>query len=256
MSDSVLRRVRPARYKTISLHHLDVDSGLSWKAVGLLTYLVTRPDGWKFNHRDLVSRHQDGKAAVTSGLRELRDAAYIKTKPRPSGGWEWFVSDEPLSIEDWDELLSGNPKVENRTYGPVSRKSVCGKSTPITVRSPYQEELVPISSNGAPESDNKRAEKEDFERLWMLARRGPKKKALDQYGKAVPKKVSAEAMYAARKIHVDRASHLRWVKNLDLWIRDERWHEEVPESEEMSAPPEPGTDAWAAAEHDRIMGDG
>ncbi len=256
VSDSVLRRVRPSRYKTISLHHVETDTGLSWKAVGLLTYLVTRPDGWKFNRRDLVQRHQDGMAAVSSGLRELRDARYIRTKPRPTGGWEWYVSDEPLSVEDWDELLHGKPKVENRTYGPESRKSVDGKSPLITVRSPYQTEVLTTSSNGDAGNAAKRAQKEGFERLWVLARRGSKKKALQQYVKAVPKKVSADSMYAARKTHVERASHLRYVKHLDLWIRDERWDEEVPESEEMSTPPEAGTDAWAAAEHDRIMGDG
>lgn len=108
MTDSVLRRVSLDRWKTIPLDFVDQDETLSWKAVGILTYMLTRPDGWAFYRADLVNRHTDGRDAVKSGLMELRSQGYLRTKPFPSGGWQWFVSDRPRSEEEWEAIMEGD----------------------------------------------------------------------------------------------------------------------------------------------------
>lgn len=68
----------------------------------------------------------------------------------------------------------------------------------------------------------------DFEELWALARKGSKPAAFRHYKKAVPSKVSHDAVVAARGAHVKRASKPEYIKSLDLWIRDERWEEHKP----------------------------
>lgn len=261
MSDSVLRRARPERFKTIGLKHVEDDDRLSWKAVGLLTYMLTRPDDWAFRRSDITNRHTDGLAAVKSGLKELRAAGYLRTRPLPTGGWEWTVSDVPMSDDDWSRHFE-KPKVENRPDGdpkvenPSDGNPAGGKSTPITDRSPYQEEGLDISSdqtelipsvangNGKPKAD-----RDEFEKLWALARRGAKGKAWDQYRKAIAAGASAEAIHDARARYVAAASDLRFVAALERWLRDERWEEEVPE-------PEPEEKSFADLELERLEREG
>ena len=55
------------------------DKALSFKAVGIHTYLMTKPDNWTIREADLAARHNEGTTAVRSGLKELKNAGYIET---------------------------------------------------------------------------------------------------------------------------------------------------------------------------------
>jgi hypothetical protein len=67
-------------YLMISRETLE-DTQLSFKARGLLFYMLGRPNGWEFNVAHLMKQSdQDGRDAIRSGLRELRKAGYIKTE--------------------------------------------------------------------------------------------------------------------------------------------------------------------------------
>ena len=75
---------------------------LSFKAKGILAYLLSRPDGWEVNVPDLVNHSTDGPAAVRSGLRELREAKHIIYNPKREGGfikkWVIEVYESPLKV--------------------------------------------------------------------------------------------------------------------------------------------------------------
>ena len=101
--------------------------GLSWKAKGLLGYLLSRPDNWKIIVADLVKQSTDGRDSVYSGLKELVQAGYIirERKRIDKGRYaaiEYIVLEEPHEIND------------STTYGfsvsglSVSGKAVSGKS--------------------------------------------------------------------------------------------------------------------------------
>jgi hypothetical protein len=53
------------------------DTSLSWRAKGMLAYLISRPDNWKVCVHHLVGVSEDGRDANYSILRELRDAGYV-----------------------------------------------------------------------------------------------------------------------------------------------------------------------------------
>ncbi len=53
------------------------DERLSWKATGLLAYLLSLPEDWRVHIEDLSRRKTDGHSATSSGFRELRMAGYI-----------------------------------------------------------------------------------------------------------------------------------------------------------------------------------
>lgn len=101
MPESIVLRIKRNRnYKTISLVGVH-DPRLSWKATGLLTYLISRPDGWTLNLSDLRNRKVDGRDAVRSGLAELEAVGYLRIERirEDDGrftGWLWTVSEAPM----------------------------------------------------------------------------------------------------------------------------------------------------------------
>jgi hypothetical protein len=69
------------------------DPLLSYKAKGILAYLLSRPDGWEVNVPDLVNHSTDGPASVRTGLKELRAAGHIHYNTQREGGYirKWVV---------------------------------------------------------------------------------------------------------------------------------------------------------------------
>ena len=62
-------------YVMINKTPLD-DPRLSFKAKGILAYLLSKPDHWQVRVSDLANHAKDGRDAIRSGLRELREAGY------------------------------------------------------------------------------------------------------------------------------------------------------------------------------------
>jgi hypothetical protein len=76
------------RYRFTDVDNVTVeDERLSFKALGLLTYILSKPDHW-ITHRDqLANSHADGEHAVASALRELEHHGYIERhRERGEGG--------------------------------------------------------------------------------------------------------------------------------------------------------------------------
>ena len=89
------------------------DARLSYKGLGLLAYLLSMPDDWRPNYRQLAATHADGSSSVLAGLRELEELGYYKREKvrhtDGSFGWRTTVSETPCL----NEPCSGNPITEN-----------------------------------------------------------------------------------------------------------------------------------------------
>lgn len=80
------------------------DSSLSFKALGIHTYLMSKPDHWTVQEADLAARHAEGTAAVRSGLKELKERGYLESVPvRDAAGrvtrWETHVYECAIAPE-------------------------------------------------------------------------------------------------------------------------------------------------------------
>lgn len=53
------------------------DGRLSWKARGMLAYLLSKPDDWTVVQAELETAGPEGRAAVRAGLAELERAGYL-----------------------------------------------------------------------------------------------------------------------------------------------------------------------------------
>lgn len=54
------------------------DSFLSYKAKGILSYVLSKPDGWQVNITDLANHAADGPKAIRSGIKELIKYKYCQ----------------------------------------------------------------------------------------------------------------------------------------------------------------------------------
>ena len=78
MSNTVIRKPkgREKPYFTAMKAYLS-DNRMSWKAKGLHTYFLSKPDDWVIRVSDLIKRSKDGRDAVYAGLKELRVCGYL-----------------------------------------------------------------------------------------------------------------------------------------------------------------------------------
>lgn len=117
--DEVIRvRKRPNNFVMIDKTFLE-DERLSFKAKGILAYLLSKPDNWKVIVGNLVKYSKDGKSAVYAGLKELKECGYyVKTPIRSEDGrrisrWESTVYEMPDSLlSDFQEI--DNEEIENQ----------------------------------------------------------------------------------------------------------------------------------------------
>ncbi|MGR5869545.1 hypothetical protein ACT7C5_28950 [Bacillus pacificus] len=57
------------------------DEKLSWRAKGLLAYMLSLPDDWTFHATELSQHAKDGKEITTKTIQELKKAGYLKRYP-------------------------------------------------------------------------------------------------------------------------------------------------------------------------------
>lgn len=99
------------------------DKRLSFKATGLLCYLLSLPGDWKVSQNHLATVKTDGRDSVIAGFKELQACGYIeKQYDRAPGGqikttiWHVYEvpkSDLPISAEPESVLpISVNPTLQ------------------------------------------------------------------------------------------------------------------------------------------------
>lgn len=96
---SVIRIHKNANYTVMSNHHFK-ERGMSLKAKGLLSLMLSLPDDWNYSISGLVKLSKDGKDSVMSALAELEEFGYLirhrKTNNKGQfSGVEYNIYEEP-----------------------------------------------------------------------------------------------------------------------------------------------------------------
>lgn len=90
---------------------------LSWKAKGLLAYLLSKPDDWQIYMEALKDESKDGKDGTRTALNELIGLGYItRDQKRQRGlftGMEYIVHETPNLQPEVVEPHTGKPHTEN-----------------------------------------------------------------------------------------------------------------------------------------------
>ena len=107
------------------------DNRLSWKARGLLIYLLSKPDDWEVRVQQLIDSSPDGKAVVQAIFRELKKYGYASLAPLTKAGTtklsgnRWLISDAPVT-DNTENTVS------HQTGKPSDGKTVGRKTASIT----------------------------------------------------------------------------------------------------------------------------
>ena len=99
LNEVIRVRRRPCGFVTMDKGFIE-NPALTWKAKGILAYLLSKPDNWKVIVGDVIKHAANGKDAVYSGLAELgRHGYYVKVPVRAKNGafirWESTVYELP-----------------------------------------------------------------------------------------------------------------------------------------------------------------
>ena len=93
----IMRTEKNKNYTVMGNYHLR-DKELSLKAKGLLSIMLSLPDGWNFSTQGLTKLSSDGETAIRSTLKELEQKGYLKrNKVRINGkivDWEYVVYEQ------------------------------------------------------------------------------------------------------------------------------------------------------------------
>lgn len=77
------------------------DNNLTFKAKGILLYLLSRPDDWRIYESEILKHTRDGKDSLKSGIKELEEVGYVaRTRKRNDkghlNGYEYLVYEHPI----------------------------------------------------------------------------------------------------------------------------------------------------------------
>lgn len=112
---AVIRVSKTKGFSVMSNYHLR-DKNLSLKAKGLLSMMLSLPDGWHYTIRGLASICKEGVESISSGIRELERCGYVRRhQPNIDGKFqeiEYVIYEMPQK--------EAAPISENKTPGKGS----------------------------------------------------------------------------------------------------------------------------------------
>lgn len=103
------------------------DDRLSWKAKGLLCYLLSLPDDWDIYVSELINHASDGRDSTAAGLRELIKYGYaVREQDRDEEGkirgYIYQIFEIPIEVEEetkeMPEKKSKAKDIENTDFEP------------------------------------------------------------------------------------------------------------------------------------------
>lgn len=206
------------------------DGSLSFRATGLLVYLLSLPEDWKINYEHIASVKTEGRDAVITAFDELRKAGYItKEIGRDEGGkitgtiWHVFeTANRPTEKPFTAEPFTGNPLL--RSKEEKERKNDVPAS-PETDESMLDE--------GARKKDYQIRFDTAHEIYKAYPKKVGKKDAIDSIIKAL-KTIPTDQL--TERVHAYAAAIAKWPKekrsyvpNPSTWFNQGRW-EDDPET--------------------------
>jgi hypothetical protein len=126
----IVRAPREDRF-TILNRSIISDPRLSFRALGLLTFILDKPDDWRIEAEGLASGEgREGRDAVRAALKELRSFGYLRTTKTQDDRGRWVT--ETFVYDVAQELTEdGNPGLGEPAPGePAVGEPAVGNSGP------------------------------------------------------------------------------------------------------------------------------
>lgn len=111
-------RVQHKRQYTVIANASLRDERLSFRATGILAYVLSLPDGTEISGTRLAAVKSEGRDAVFTALKELEEARYLKRDKRQDETGRWYT------VCTISELPPGNPQPITGFQESVNQESV------------------------------------------------------------------------------------------------------------------------------------
>ncbi|MGH0945153.1 hypothetical protein ACQVTS_29200 [Bacillus mycoides] len=199
------------------------DERLTWKAKGILAYILSLPDDWVFYMEEVAKHSKDGIASLKAGMKELKECGYVKRFP---------IKGEDGKIHKWETIIYEVPQVEK----------------PLVENRPLLSTNIPNTNNTnslqkkSPRKNVSDSYSEDFENLWKSYPKKIDKKLGYKSFNAAIKKHSFEVIMSGVKGYADHITRNRtetkFVKHASTFFNNECYLEYV-EQPKSSVPNKP-----------------
>nr|WP_088325739.1 DnaD domain protein [Bacillus cereus] len=84
------------------------DENLSWRAKGLLAYMLSLPDDWTFHATELSQHAKDSEKTTTSIIKELKKAGYLRRYP--------IQNQDTGKISHWETIVYELPTIDIKNH--------------------------------------------------------------------------------------------------------------------------------------------
>lgn len=243
---TTIRVAQRARFTTIDRETLN-DERLSFRARGILAWLLDKPDDWRCNADEIAAQTTEGRDAVRTALRELMALDYIRRTREQDAGGQWHtvtvVFERPVTDD-------GFPVVGFPDVG----EPVVGEPGPLLKTE--NEDCERSKNPPTPQGGEPVACPPGFATFWASY---PKKQALPaarRAFKAAVKKASAIGIIEG----LDRwlpywqaRNEPQFVPMASTWLNQERWNDQ-PDPLPCSQAPRLSKGAQAAVAYRERMG--
>ena len=99
---AVFKIEKAKNYTVMSNYHLQ-DRNLSYKAKGLLSFMLSLPEDWDYSMKGLVAVSKENIKAIRTILNELKEHGYVEiNQTRAENGYykyEYIIREIPISME-------------------------------------------------------------------------------------------------------------------------------------------------------------
>lgn len=226
----IKRGKRPTRFTVLPNAILE-DARIDWRDLGLLAYLLSKPDDWHVMPQQLANCRKAGKDAIYASLKRLRDAGYVSRTPNPNGGWDWIVYEGVSDKPHTDNPDSATPNRDN----PNTEIPNTEKPTLLNTETTPNTDGVPnTNTDGSPLPSCEFAEKpngssdESFSYFWSIYPvRRDKKKAREIWKR---RKLDTIADTICNDVRVRQQKDAQWkagyVPHPTTYLRNDRWEDE------------------------------
>ena len=96
----ILRKNKISQY-TIIDNKIINDPNLPTRAKGMLLYMMSKPDDWKFNYKSFTHDLHEGEDYIRAMIKELKEAGYLSLERSydSNGRYEWIytINEEPIN---------------------------------------------------------------------------------------------------------------------------------------------------------------
>ena len=212
---AVFRVERTQNYTVMSNHHLR-DKGLSLKAKGLLSQMLSLPEDWDYTLAGLAKINAEGRDAIRAAVQELERAGYIRrSRVRDDKGClrgtEYVIYERPQQPDGdvpespaAEPFFSSQPALEEPVEGaPALENPTLEDTTQLNIdkTNPLKNKILTSQSTDSfpfPSSPPAAAQPSETKGRKRTKRRGMSKGEMDAYREMIRENIDYDSFVRER----------------------------------------------------------